>query len=768
MNYGAVEEEDDIISSSSGSFSSSPSDRQRLKEQSLHSPLSLATSTTTCSLSIDLNHHSPASNSSPCNFLLKQLEAPSGLNLLVAALDAQDPCAFRRQQQDDTSQAQFEHPLIVDEDSYFHQHPTSDDDTGSEKRSSRRKSTIPDTSKDETYWEKRKRNNEAAKRSREKRRINDMAVEARLMELSRENSLLKNELDSVRKRQLPTPNPANLLVPTTPDIPSVVHSSPDIAAQIGALSPHQTSIATSVAHFASLGAPRSPFIPNAAGFVNPLLAMVPPAMLLQAIAQQQHHHPSMSPPVSLGVGGKRFNPFSTADGSGLRDHQNHSSAQLSGSEHRQTPTIPSVLSAALSAPTSPGPPTASSFSDGKQYLRYKLLERQLQQQNIGALAAPSHGLNLLGSVISGAGNGLKAPQRSSSMTNSSFQPPPTKRQRTAPIATKATVAELIRADADTSLSLKECLSSLAVSLASPGALPSPTISNGEKAGNGCDSSLSTTGTSSISRASIHSSPSANDDNHQNGNQDRSSILFDDGIARIGDLLRARTHSDSSQSSAGISSHGSSTSTTASTMGTGAISPNTIMEMEFRNSLSDRRRDSNNSDSGMVSDGASDRRMTPGSCGKRYRSDHERYMERRRRNNEAAKRCRANRRAMFEYRYQRAQELENENARLKDEMRQLNRELNELKEMLAKRGDLLANASELVLQTVNKNRETLESVRLKNLINTNDLEEHRASQLSIADDMKEEDSEDESREIDSPDGRSTDEIPLDFTVKKEKI
>lgn len=33
---------------------------------------------------------------------------------------------------------------------------------------------IRDGSKDEAYWEKRKRNNDAAKRSREKRRVNDM------------------------------------------------------------------------------------------------------------------------------------------------------------------------------------------------------------------------------------------------------------------------------------------------------------------------------------------------------------------------------------------------------------------------------------------------------------------------------------------------------------------------------------------------------------------------------------------------------------------
>lgn len=43
------------------------------------------------------------------------------------------------------------------------------------------------------------------------------------------------------------------------------------------------------------------------------------------------------------------------------------------------------------------------------------------------------------------------------------------------------------------------------------------------------------------------------------------------------------------------------------------------------------------------------------------------MDRRRRNNEAAKRCRANRRAVFEYRSKRAHQLETENEELREEM-----------------------------------------------------------------------------------------------------
>lgn len=57
------------------------------------------------------------------------------------------------------------------------------------------------------------------------------------------------------------------------------------------------------------------------------------------------------------------------------------------------------------------------------------------------------------------------------------------------------------------------------------------------------------------------------------------------------------------------------------------------------------------------------------------------MDRRRRNNEAAKRCRANRRAVFEYRSRRVQLLENENDQLKEEIAKLRREVDQFKSLL---------------------------------------------------------------------------------------
>jgi len=74
--------------------------------------------------------------------------------------------------------------------------------------------------KDDHYWEKRRKNNEAAKRSREKRRQNDMVVETRLAELAKENNKLKIELDSILKTTPATdtllPNVQHSGRPTTP------------------------------------------------------------------------------------------------------------------------------------------------------------------------------------------------------------------------------------------------------------------------------------------------------------------------------------------------------------------------------------------------------------------------------------------------------------------------------------------------------------------------------------------------------------------------
>nr|XP_020474409.1 nuclear factor interleukin-3-regulated protein [Monopterus albus] len=62
----------------------------------------------------------------------------------------------------------------------------------------RKREFTPEEKKDTLYWERRRKNNEAAKRSREKRRINDMVLENKLMALGQENASLRAELLSLK------------------------------------------------------------------------------------------------------------------------------------------------------------------------------------------------------------------------------------------------------------------------------------------------------------------------------------------------------------------------------------------------------------------------------------------------------------------------------------------------------------------------------------------------------------------------------------------
>ncbi|XP_040001278.1 nuclear factor interleukin-3-regulated protein-like [Xiphias gladius] len=73
-----------------------------------------------------------------------------------------------------------------------------DEDNGNNAR--RKREFIPNEKKDEGYWDKRRKNNEAAKRSREKRRANDMVLERRVLGLLEENARLRAELLALKFR----------------------------------------------------------------------------------------------------------------------------------------------------------------------------------------------------------------------------------------------------------------------------------------------------------------------------------------------------------------------------------------------------------------------------------------------------------------------------------------------------------------------------------------------------------------------------------------
>ncbi|XP_070552670.1 thyrotroph embryonic factor-like [Ptychodera flava] len=61
---------------------------------------------------------------------------------------------------------------------------------------------VPDDRKDEKYWERRKKNNVAAKRSRDARRIKENQIAIKASFLSKENDALKSEAISLKKEVL--------------------------------------------------------------------------------------------------------------------------------------------------------------------------------------------------------------------------------------------------------------------------------------------------------------------------------------------------------------------------------------------------------------------------------------------------------------------------------------------------------------------------------------------------------------------------------------
>lgn len=89
----------------------------------------------------------------------------------------------------------------------------------------RKREFIPNEKKDDGYWDKRKKNNEAAKRSREKRRVNDMVLENRVLALLEENARLRAELLALKFRfgLVKDPSSASILPLTCGPQPSGPH-----------------------------------------------------------------------------------------------------------------------------------------------------------------------------------------------------------------------------------------------------------------------------------------------------------------------------------------------------------------------------------------------------------------------------------------------------------------------------------------------------------------------------------------------------------------
>ncbi|XP_041694432.1 thyrotroph embryonic factor-like [Coregonus clupeaformis] len=98
-------------------------------------------------------------------------------------------------------------------------------------RTRRKREMTPADKKDANYWDKRHKNNESAKRSQEKRRVNDLMLEGQLLALSEENARLRAELITLQhyiglgKEAGPATLPSHGPVPLYRLLPGLSHSS---------------------------------------------------------------------------------------------------------------------------------------------------------------------------------------------------------------------------------------------------------------------------------------------------------------------------------------------------------------------------------------------------------------------------------------------------------------------------------------------------------------------------------------------------------------
>ncbi|XP_048511877.1 homeobox protein prospero [Athalia rosae] len=186
---------------------------------------------------------------------------------------------------------------------------------------------IPDNKKDDSYWDRRRRNNEAAKRSREKRRFNDMVLEQRVMELSKENHILKAQLEAIRDKYgicgESEISSEHVLAALPTEAPLVKRPKlPQAAAILYARSP--SPVPTSVIHQPVSGArsPRSPaqlYVPETTAYPE------------TDSFQYAYTHPAMhfdtTSALNLSRGRRTQSPFELSSGSGDEGGPQVSAAQ---------------------------------------------------------------------------------------------------------------------------------------------------------------------------------------------------------------------------------------------------------------------------------------------------------------------------------------------------------------------------------------------------------------------------------------------------------
>nr|XP_031847736.1 uncharacterized protein LOC116433618 [Nomia melanderi] len=176
---------------------------------------------------------------------------------------------------------------------------------------------IPDNKKDDSYWDRRRRNNEAAKRSREKRRFNDMVLEQRVMELSKENHILKAQLEAIRDKfgicgeSVISTEHVLAALPAEPPISVKRAKLPASAALLYARTP--SPVHTSVIHQPVSGArsPRSP-----AQLYVPETTAYPESESFQYAYPHPAMHLDTTSALNLSRGRRAQSPFELSSGSG--------------------------------------------------------------------------------------------------------------------------------------------------------------------------------------------------------------------------------------------------------------------------------------------------------------------------------------------------------------------------------------------------------------------------------------------------------------------
>ena len=196
----------------------------------------------------------------------------------------------------------------------------------------RARSFVPEAQKDDTYWQKRRKNNEAAKKSREKRRALDRRLTDQVDDLQRDNAELQGELDDIKKFiNYPVavrfnPSIAHLICRRKSDGPLVVQP----------VSPNQQS---------SSNTPPTSLPPREHQPATPVVNGVTATQLLTMFMTQSHTKPQL--PVSVAAQVRHAQPEAEAPASKLRRTQSETSS-TEIEHYRAVSTPPSPMATSTS------------------------------------------------------------------------------------------------------------------------------------------------------------------------------------------------------------------------------------------------------------------------------------------------------------------------------------------------------------------------------------------------------------------------------------